>query len=71
MRITWDQIVFVLLAFFVIWPWLIGIVDIGVWATTGAQLTTIPWDSTRGLTLIYWPVITLVIGFFGYFIMIC
>lgn len=68
MRITWDEIVSVLLIIFTIWPWLIGIVDIGVWATTGAQLTTIPWDSARGATLFCWPIITIFIFGFIYFI---
>lgn len=43
--------------FLAVWfgPWVIGLLDLGAWALTGSQLTAIPWNSGRGMTLIFWP----------------
>jgi len=40
----------------VMWPWLVGLVDLMAWLATGSQLSGIPWASKRGFVALVWPV---------------
>lgn len=39
----------------IVWPWGVGVADIAAYGATGAQLTSIPWNSVRGFILVVWP----------------
>jgi hypothetical protein len=51
------------LACVLFWPWAIVLVDLGLWAVTGVPWTSIPWDQTRGMVLVLWPVVGVVVLF--------
>lgn len=53
---VWSLLLPCLFAAFVFWPWLVGVVDLAVWASTGVQWTSIPWFSERGCVLLLWPI---------------
>lgn len=64
MRQTTSDIIIVMIVITVIWPWVIGVLDIGAWAVTGEQLTSIVWNSSRGITLTFWPIVSVIVAIF-------
>lgn len=63
-----GAVIFCLILALVFWPWALGLLDLGWWAATSQQVTSINWslrdaDNTRAIVLILWP-----IGWIGAFL---
>lgn len=46
---------------FVIWPWVIGVVDLSVWLIGWDTPTIIPWTFARALIALCWPLVTVAV----------
>lgn len=46
---------FFVVALGIFWPWMVGVVDLASWMITGTGVTSIPWESWRGLMMFLWP----------------
>ncbi|OGA99432.1 MAG: hypothetical protein A3E25_17885 [Burkholderiales bacterium RIFCSPHIGHO2_12_FULL_69_20] len=57
-----SGLVAVAVATLVLWPWVTGLVDVAMWTVTGRQLSSIPWDAGRGVLLIAWPILGLLVA---------
>ena len=50
-----------------VWPWALALLDLAMWAATGAQWSSVPWGDTRGIVLLCWPrVCAWLAGMLGY-----
>lgn len=55
MRITRDDVIFTLVMIFIFWPWGVLAVDVSWWILTEQQVSTIQWQSLRGMAASLWP----------------